>query len=54
MLLGGQDEERPIFLREARSFDRAVKHDELLSEQGVFDDQLRLAVDQVMDAPRGE
>lgn len=49
-----QNDARPISLRQARSFDRAVEHDELLAEQGVFDDQLRLDLDQVMDAALGE
>ncbi|MDQ5854314.1 MAG: hypothetical protein M3380_20040 [Chloroflexota bacterium] len=49
-----QDDERLIRTRPARPFDRAVEDGELLAEQGSFDDQLRLAAGQVMDAPHSE
>jgi hypothetical protein len=46
---GQQDEEAPIRARETWAPDRAVQHDELLTEQEVLGDQSRLAASEVTD-----
>jgi hypothetical protein len=43
------DNKRAIGARAARSFARAVKHEELLAQQQVFGDQLRFAARQIGD-----
>src|SRR3954454_1537911 len=46
---GQQDEERAIRACEARPLDRAVEHDQLLTKQQVFCDQLWFAASEVGD-----
>jgi hypothetical protein len=48
-LLASTTIENAIGARAARSLARAVEHDELLTQQQVFGDQLRFAANQIRD-----
>lgn len=47
-----QDEERPICAGAARSLDRAVEHDELLTKEHVFRNQLRFTARKISNGPQ--
>ncbi len=48
---GQQDQEGAISIGQVRPFDLSVKDNELLTEQGVFRDELRLRADKIVQTP---